>query len=78
MANFCQITGKRPLVGNHVSFSAKKTKRRYLPNLQVKRFYVPEEGRYVKLKVSRKGLKMIDKKGVGPCIQEAREKGYLK
>lgn len=64
MSKFCSITGKRPLVGNNVSKSNIKTKRRQLPNLQMKSIYVPELGRNIKIKVSVAGLKTIDKIGL--------------
>ncbi|MBI5447501.1 MAG: 50S ribosomal protein L28 [Gammaproteobacteria bacterium] len=64
MSRICQITGKKPLVGNNVSHANNKTKRRYLPNLHVQRFYVPSLGRFVKLKISARGLRTIDKHGI--------------
>ncbi len=78
MARVCQITGKKPIVGNRVSHSNIKTKRRFLPNLQEKRFYIPEESNWITLKVSAKAIRMINKKGISACLKEAREKGYLK
>jgi large subunit ribosomal protein L28 len=77
MARVCQITGKRPQVGNNVSHANNKTKRRFYPNLQVKRFYVPEEGRWVTLKVSAKAIKTINKNGIYAVLKEARKKGVL-
>ena len=77
MARVCQITGKRPQVGNNVSHANNKTKRRFYPNLQVKRFYVPEEGRWVTLRVSTKAIKSINKKGITAVLKEARKKGTL-
>ena len=78
MANVCEITGKRPVVGNNVSHANNKTKRRFLPNLQVKKFYVPETQEWVTLKVSAAGIRNINKKGVAAALKEAREKGYYK
>jgi len=78
MARVCQITGKKPMAGNHVSHSNIKTKRRFLPNLQEKKFFIPEENRWITLKVSSKAIRMINKKGVSACLKEAREKGFLK
>ena len=78
MARVCQITGKKPMAGNHVSHSNIKTKRRFLPNLQDKKFFVPEENRWITLKVSSKAIRMINKKGISACLKEAREKGFLK
>lgn len=77
MARVCQITGKRPRVGNNVSHANNKTKRRFYPNLQVKRFYIPEEGRWVTLKVSTKAIKTISKNGISAVLKEARKKGTL-
>jgi len=78
MARVCQITGKKPIAGNHVSHSNIKTKRRFLPNLQEKKFFIPEENRWITLKVSSKAIRMINKKGVSACLKEAREKGFMK
>jgi large subunit ribosomal protein L28 len=78
MSRVCQLTGKSVMVGNNVSHSNRKTKRRFLPNLVVKRFYLPEEDRYITLKVSTSALRTVNKKGISACIKEAREKGYLK
>lgn len=77
MSRVCQITGKKMMVGNSVSHSNAKTKRRFLPNLQVKKFYVPEEDKWITLKVSAAGLKTINKKGLSVCLKEAKEKGFL-
>ena len=77
MARVCQITGKRPQVGNRVSHANNKTKRRFYPNLQKKRFYIPEEGRWVTLKLSTKAIKTINKHGIAAVLQEARKKGTL-
>jgi large subunit ribosomal protein L28 len=66
------------MVGNSVSHSNAKTKRRFLPNLQVKKFYVPEEDKWITLKVSAAGIKTINKKGLSVCLKEAKEKGFLK
>ena len=78
MANICQITGKKVITGNNVSHSKRRTRRRFYPNLMDKKFYLPEEDRFVELKVSTKGLKMINKKGLKNCLDEAVSKGYLK
>jgi large subunit ribosomal protein L28 len=66
------------MVGNNVSHSNRKTKRRFNPNLQEKRFYIPEEKKWITLKVSTSGIKIINKRGIYACIKEAREKGYLR
>ena len=65
------------MVGNNVSHSNQKTKRKFNPNLQSKRFYVPEEKRWVTLKVSTSGIKIINRRGIYVCLKEAKEKGYL-
>ncbi|MBN2174728.1 MAG: 50S ribosomal protein L28 [Bacteroidales bacterium] len=77
MSRICQITGKKMIVGNHVSHSNIKTKRRFYPNLQTKRFYIPEEDRYITLKVSAAGIRTINKKGIYAALKDAQEKGYL-
>jgi len=65
------------MVGNRVSHSNIKTKRRFYPNLQTKKFYIPEEDVWVTLTVSTEGIRTISKKGILPCLKEAKEKGYL-
>lgn len=65
------------MVGNKVSHSNIKTKRRFLPNLQVKKFYIPEEDTWITLRVSAAGIRNIQKKGVSACVKEAIEKGYI-
>jgi len=75
MSKVCQITGKRARVGNNVSKSNNKTKRKFYPNLQKKRFYLPEEDKWVTLKVSTKALKAINKNGISAVLRKAREKG---
>lgn len=77
MARVCQITGKRPQVGNNVSHANNKTKRRFYPNLQKKRFFIPEENRWVVLKISAKAIKTINKNGIGAVLKEAKAKGNL-
>ncbi|TAG11382.1 MAG: 50S ribosomal protein L28 [Sphingobacteriia bacterium] len=75
MARVCQITGKKPIVGNSVSHSNIKTKRRFLPNLQKKRFFFAEEDRWISLKVSTDALRTINKNGLNAVIKELRAKG---
>ncbi len=75
MAKVCQISGKRPKVGNNVSKANNKTKRKFYPNLQKKRFYLPDEDRWVTLKVSTSTLRTINKKGISAVLKEARAKG---
>lgn len=77
MARVCQITGKKMMVGNNVSHSNRKTKRKFYPNLLVKKFFVEEENRWVELKVSAAGLRTISKKGVTAALKDAREKGFI-
>jgi large subunit ribosomal protein L28 len=77
MSRICEITGKKMIVGNSVSHSNIKTKRRFYPNLQTKKFYIEEEDKWITLKVSAAGIRNINKKGLYTCIKEAREKGYL-
>lgn len=71
------MTGKKAMTGNHVSFSNKKNKRKFNANLTKKRFYIPEEDKWITLKVSTSALKTINKKGVAAVLKEARENGYL-
>lgn len=78
MSRICEITGKKVITGNHVSHSNIKTKRKFYPNLHTKKFFVPETEEWVTLKVSAKGLKIIDKKGVYAAMKDAKEKGFLK
>ena len=75
MAKVCVVTGKRPVAGNRVSHANNKTKRRFEPNLQSKRLWSPELGRFVRLKVSANGLKTIDKRGIDAVLGELRAKG---
>jgi len=78
MSRVCEITGKKVIVGNNVSHSNIKTKRRFYPNLQLKKFYIPEEDMWITIKVSAAGMRTNDKKGIGACLKEAIEKGYIK
>ena len=78
MARVCEITGKKTIVGNRVSHSNIKTKRKFKPNLHTQKFWVEELQDYVYLKVSAKGIKYINKKGVLNAMRDAYEKGYLK
>lgn len=77
MSRVCQITGKKAIVGNNVSHSNIKTKRIFKPNLHTKKFFVPEIGEWVVLKVSAKAMRCMNKKGVWNCILEADKKGVL-
>lgn len=78
MSKVCEITGKKAMSGNNVSFSINKTKRRFNVNLSKKRFYIPEEDRWVTLKVSAKALKIINKKGVSAVLKDAKANGLVK
>lgn len=75
MSRVCQVTGKGPQVGNNVSHANNKTKRRFLPNLHTRRFWLEGEKRWVKLRVSNKGLRMIDKLGIEQIITDLRARG---
>lgn len=75
MSRVCQVTGKKPLVGNNVSHANNKSKRRFLPNLHYRRFWVQSENRWVKLRVSSKGLRMIDKLGIDRVLSDVRARG---
>ncbi len=77
MARVCELTGKRPHSGNKVSHANNKTKRRFYPNLQTKRFYIPEEGKWITLKVSTTAIKTINSKGISAVLKEARAKKML-
>jgi large subunit ribosomal protein L28 len=77
MSRVCEVTGKRPRVGNNVSHSNIKTKRKFYPNLQTKRFYIPEEDKWVTLKVSTSALRTINKKGISAVLKEARKNGNV-
>ncbi len=75
MSKVCQVTGKRPVVGNNVSHAHNKTRRRFLPNLHAHRFWVESENRFVKLRVSASGMRIIDKKGIDEVLGEIRSRG---
>ncbi len=77
MSRVCQITGKKAVSGNNVSHSHKKTKRTFKPNLFKKKYYLESEGRWITLKVSARGMRYINKKGLDLALKEAKEKGYI-
>jgi len=77
MSRICQVTGKKAMVGNNVSHSKRRTKRKFLPNLFEKRYYLPEEKRWISLKVTAAGIRLISKKGLPTALKEAKEKGYI-
>ncbi|MEW6106928.1 MAG: 50S ribosomal protein L28 [Bacillota bacterium] len=76
MSKVCQVTGKRPIIGHNVSHSNIKTKRRFEPNLQYKRFWLESEKRFVRLRVSTKGMRIIDKLGVEAVVADLRAQGH--
>ncbi|MCG6975731.1 MAG: 50S ribosomal protein L28 [Acidiferrobacterales bacterium] len=75
MSKVCQVTGKRPMTGNNVSHANNRTRRRFLPNLHHRRFWVESENRWVRLRVSHSGLRTIDKKGIDTVLAEIRARG---
>jgi len=75
MSRVCQVTGKGPVVGNNRSHARNATRRRFLPNLQTHRFWVESEKRFVKLRISTKGMRIIDKKGIDVVLAELRARG---
>ena len=77
MARLCQVTGKKPQVGNNVSHANNKTKRRFLPNLQYRRLWVERENRWIRMRVSTAGLRTIDKKGIDVVLADMRKRGEI-
>ena len=77
MARVCQVTGKAPMVGNKVSHANNRTKRRFLPNLQYRRFWVESENRFLRLRVSNAGLRVIDKNGIDAVLADMRARGEV-
>ena len=75
MSKVCQVTGKRPMVGNNVSHANNKTKRRFLPNLQLRRLWVESEKRFVRLRLTTAGLRKVDKVGIDAVLTELRARG---
>ena len=78
MSRVCELTGKKAMVGNNVSHALNRTKRKFDVNLIKKRFYIPEEDKWMTLKISTSALKDINKRGISAVLKEAREKGFLK
>jgi len=76
MGQQCQVTGKKPVSGNNVSHANNKTKRRFLPNIQRKRYFLPDENRWITLSVSAHGMKVIDKKGLARVVADMRADGH--
>ncbi len=77
MSRICQVTGKKAMTGNNVSHSKRRTKRKFYPNLFDKKYYLPEEERWISLKISAAGIRLISKKGLLTVLKEAKEKGYM-
>lgn len=77
MSKVCQVTGKKVITGNHVSHSNHRTKRKFYPNLQKRRFYIPEENRWITLKLTTKAIRTINKKGIQAVLKDARMKGHI-
>ena len=75
MSRVCQVTGKKPMLGNNVSHANNKTRRRFLPNLQYRRLWVESENRWVSLRISQAGLRTIDRKGIDAVLAKIRERG---
>ena len=78
MSRICQITGKKMMVGNNVSHSKRRTKRTFLPNLFDKKFFLPEENRWIALRISAAGIRNISKNGLKASLDEAKNKGFIK
>ena len=78
MSRVCQVTGKKVMVGNNVSHSKRRTKRKFLPNLFNKKFFLPEEDRWITLTVSANGIRTINKNGLNAALKSAKEKGFIK
>lgn len=76
MARVCELTGKKVIVGHSVSHSNVKTKRKFYPNLITKKFYIPEEDKWITLKISTSALRTINKRGISAVLKEARQKGF--
>ena len=77
MARVCQISGKKPIVGNNVSHANNRTKRKFYPNLHKKRFYIPDEDKWITLKVSTQALRTINKNGINAVLKKARQQGNI-
>lgn len=77
MARVCQVTGKKPMVGNTVSHANNRSKRRFLPNLQSRRFWVESENRFVRLRVTNAALRLIDKNGIDTVLADLRARGEI-
>ena len=78
MSRVCQLTGKKVMSGNNVSHALNRTRRKFYPNLITKKFYIPEEDKYITLKISTSAIRNINKNGISACIKEAKAKGFLR
>jgi large subunit ribosomal protein L28 len=78
MSKICQLTGKKVMSGNNVSHSKRRTRRKFLPNLITKKFYIPEEDKYITLKISASSLRTINKIGISAALKRAKQQGFLK
>ncbi len=76
MSQICQVTGKRPMAGNNVSHARNRTRRRFAPNLHYHRFWVESENRFIRLRVSSQGLRIIDKNGIDSVLKDIRRRGH--
>jgi large subunit ribosomal protein L28 len=77
MSRICQVTGKKAMNGNNVSHSKRRTKRKFYPNLFEKKYFLPEENRWISLRISAAGMRLINKNGLTHTLKEAKEKGYI-
>lgn len=77
MSKVCQVTGKKVMIGNNVSHSKRRTKRKFLPNLFNKKYFLPEENRWISLKISAAGMRLINKNGLTSVLKDAKAKGYI-
>ena len=77
MSRVCQVTGKKPMVGNNVSHANNRTKRRFLPNLQSRRFWVESENRFIRLRLTTAGIRLIDKNGIDAVLADMRANGTI-
>ena len=77
MSRICQVTGKRLMIGNNVSHSKRRTKRKFLPNIFDKKYFLPEENRWITLRLSASGIRLITKNGLTNVLKKAKEKGFI-
>jgi large subunit ribosomal protein L28 len=77
MSRVCQVTGKKPMVGNNVSHANNRTKRRFLPNLQSRRFWIESENRFIRLRLTTAGIRLIDKNGIDAVLADMRANGTI-